>query len=212
MRGGWGRRAHLPVAKRGTLSPRGRGEREGERAVCFAVMRDERAVEIRLVRPAESAAYVAARQRALVDTPEAFAGSPGADAWSDEARARDRMGERWQAIAGAFVDGSVVGMAGAYRDHHLKMAHRVMVWGVWVAPEWRGRGIGERVVRLVIETASAWEGVRTVSLSVGAGQIGAQRLYARLGFVVWGVEPGVMVVDGAEHDEVHMQKRVVSEE
>ena len=192
-------------------SPRGRGE-GGERAVCFAVMADAHAAEIRLVKPEEAAAYVAMRREALVDTPLAFAGSPGADAPSDEVWVRERLGERWQAIAGAFVGTRMIGSAGVYRDHRMKMAHRAMIWGVWVSPEWRGRGVGERLVRMAMETASAWEGVRTVSLSVGAGQIGAQRLYARLGFVAWGVEPSVMVVDGAEHDEVHMQKRVRGEE
>ncbi|GAB3191390.1 ribosomal protein S18-alanine N-acetyltransferase [Nesterenkonia suensis] len=51
-----------------------------------------------------------------------------------------------------------------------------------VAPEAQGRGLGTRLLRLVVDTAAAW-GAEQVLLEVRADNDGAQCLYAREGFV-----------------------------
>ncbi|MFD6971868.1 GNAT family N-acetyltransferase [Streptomyces sp. NPDC059979] len=52
-----------------------------------------------------------------------------------------------------------------------------------VARAGRGRGVGEALVRACLERARAIEGVTAMVLSTQPGMAGAQRLYARLGFV-----------------------------
>ncbi|MEU3774016.1 GNAT family N-acetyltransferase [Streptomyces sp. NPDC032472] len=52
-----------------------------------------------------------------------------------------------------------------------------------VAPEARGKGVGEALVRACIERARALEGVTALVLSTQPAMLGAQRIYARLGFV-----------------------------
>ncbi|MEW2413958.1 GNAT family N-acetyltransferase [Streptomyces sp. NPDC046866] len=52
-----------------------------------------------------------------------------------------------------------------------------------VAREARGKGVGEALVRACIERARALEGVTAIVLSTQPAMRGAQRIYARLGFV-----------------------------
>jgi ribosomal-protein-alanine N-acetyltransferase len=53
---------------------------------------------------------------------------------------------------------------------------------VSVAPGWRRRGIGEGLIRAVLDCARE-RGVRQVFLEVRVSNVGAQRLYERFGFV-----------------------------
>ncbi|MFD8416659.1 GNAT family N-acetyltransferase [Streptomyces sp. NPDC059650] len=52
-----------------------------------------------------------------------------------------------------------------------------------VAPEARGAGVGEALVRACIGRARALDGVTALTLSTQPAMRGAQRIYARLGFV-----------------------------
>ncbi len=56
------------------------------------------------------------------------------------------------------------------------------IGGMGVAPDWRGRGLGERVMREVIAVARA-RGARRVGLEVLEPNVHAIRVYERLGFV-----------------------------
>ena len=84
------------------------------------------------------------------------------------------------------------------------MGHRAHVWGVYVSPPARGRGLGEAMMRRAVAVAAGWGGVTSVALSVSARSRAAIALYERVGFRAWGVEPGAVVLDGACVDEVHM--------
>jgi ribosomal protein S18 acetylase RimI-like enzyme len=141
----------------------------------------------------------------LADSPWAFAASPEDDMGLDVSVMKDRLGGPGQAVVGALEGERVlVATAGVYLDRHVKMAHRARVWGVYVTPRARGRGLGERVVRGVIELARTWPGVSSVGLSVSENAPAAMRLYTRLGFVEWGIEPGALRHDGRFYAEHHM--------
>jgi GNAT superfamily N-acetyltransferase len=60
---------------------------------------------------------------------------------------------------------------------------------MWVAPAWRGHGIGDRLVDAVLAWAVGG-GFATVGLWVAQGNARAERLYARHGFASTGrVQP-----------------------
>lgn len=52
-----------------------------------------------------------------------------------------------------------------------------------VAAEARGAGVGEALVRACVDRARALDGVSALVLSTQPAMLGAQRIYARLGFV-----------------------------
>ena len=159
--------------------------------------------EVRALTPEDAAAYLVLRREMLVDSPWAFASSVEDSDFEPETLAA-KLHEPGQAIVGGFDGERLVGAAGVYRDRHLKMAHRARVWGMYVTPPARGRGLGEKLLARAFEVARSWPGVDSVGLSVSANAPAALRLYQRLGFAEWGVEPATLVVDDVAYDEIHM--------
>lgn len=159
---------------------------------------------IRTLTPEDAPAYSRLRREMLRDSPLAFAASESSDVGVDPEKMAQRLADAGNRIVGAFESEALVGVAGVMRQHHPKMAHRAYIWGVYVTPSARGRGIGEGVMRAAIECAQSWPGVDSIGLSVSARTHHARRLYERLGFVAWGVEPGALRWEGEAYDEVHM--------
>lgn len=161
---------------------------------------------IRPLVPADAARYVALRREMLDDSPWAFAASPEDDQGVDESRVAANLAGPFSAIIGAFdSQGHLLGAAGLGRNRHVKMAHRGHIWGMYVTPRARGSGVAEAVLRRVFEVAKSWPGVNSVGLSVSENSPAAQRLYERLGFIAWGLEPDTIhLPDGRVFAEVHM--------
>lgn len=170
-------------------------------------------MHIRALTVEDVPAYVVLRREMLRDSPWAFAASEDADIGCDEVKMRARMAEPVQTMVGAFdadceqgaqPGAPLVGAGGLVGIHHAKMAHRVIIWGVYVSPRARGQGIGTGIIDALVKAARSWPGVDSVALSVSERSPAAQRLYERCGFVAWGREPRVLKVDGAVYDEIHM--------
>lgn len=164
---------------------------------------------VRLLNVADIPAYIALRREMLADSPWSFSASEADDRGLDAVFLAARLAESGQAIVGGFDEaGRLLGVAGLYRDPHIKMAHRARIWGVYVTPPARGAGLAARVVGAALETARSWSGVSSVGLSVSANSDTAQRLYKRLGFVAWGTEPDCLRLGDRSFDEVHMIARL----
>lgn len=101
-----------------------------------------------------------------------------------------------------------VGMSGVYRRSLARMQHVATIWGMYVRPAWRGRGLGSRLLRANVDWAQQ-SGVRVVRLAVVAGNTAAIRCYAENGFVVYGVEPEALRYGNAYYDELLMARRLV---
>lgn len=100
----------------------------------------------------------------------------------------------------------VIASAGVVRDTHVKTAHKVIIWGVYVWPTFRRRGLGRAVMQAAIDAASSWPGIDRLTLSASADSPEAIGLYESMGFTRWGEEPDAMRMDGASFDEVHLSK------
>jgi ribosomal protein S18 acetylase RimI-like enzyme len=165
-------------------------------------------VLIRALGEADAEAYVALRAEALVDSPLSFASAPGDDVASDVDFVRERLRERsGDAIFGAF-DGALVGSVNAMRDGHLKSAHKLNVFGMYVMPTHRQRGTGAMLIAAVIEHARELSGVEWIHLSVSSSAVEALRLYRAAGFEIWGTELDALRHDGRTVDEHHMALRL----
>jgi ribosomal protein S18 acetylase RimI-like enzyme len=152
--------------------------------------------------------YLELRRRALLDAPGAFAASPEDDLVATVEAFREQLERAPDSVViGAFRE-RLVGMAGLYRDRHRKSAHTLHLWGMYVAPEHRRWGIGAQLLAATIAHARTVPGVEWVRLSVSAAAPGAQRLYERAGFRVWGSEPDALRVGGEALVEHHMALRL----
>jgi RimJ/RimL family protein N-acetyltransferase len=79
-----------------------------------------------------------------------------------------------------------------------------MIWGVYVRPAYRKRGVARAVFRTLLERARMQEGLEQIVLTVAVDHPAAKRLYQSLGFEVFGHERHALKVDGAYVDEDHM--------
>ena len=156
--------------------------------------------------PSDAAAFQALRLAGLRDHPENF----GASHDKERQQSLDVVAERLapcpdRAIFGAEIDGALVGLIGVYREASQKQAHKGGIWGMYVDPVYRGKGIAAALVRRVLVFAAEREGWLQLKLSANAANTAAIRLYEAHGFVQYGLERGALMVDGVLHDEVLMQ-------
>jgi RimJ/RimL family protein N-acetyltransferase len=150
------------------------------------------------------------RKTALETQAEAFgeAVEEHLDTTVEAVAARLLAGGEESFVVGAFAGEALVGMAGFYRESRKKRRHRGWVWGMYVAANWRGQGVGRGLLEELIRRASALDGLRRILLSVSVTQSAARRLYESLGFQAYGAEPEALAADGRYLDEVHMSLKV----
>jgi ribosomal protein S18 acetylase RimI-like enzyme len=160
-------------------------------------------VNIRKLTETDAAALWKLRMQALETDPVAFAESPEEHKRTTvkEFASRLRSGGEGTFVVGAFDGGELVGMTGFYRDVHMKRQHIGHVWGVFVAPPARGKGVGRAMLNEVIRSAKALAGLRCVRLMVAVTQQSAQHLYEGAGFRVFGTEPTSLKIGDRFVDE-----------
>lgn len=167
-------------------------------------------MQIRRLDSADAAAFQALRLQGLVECPLAFAASPEDEAGEPvDAVAARLADDAHGCVFGAFDDrGELVGVVGLGRERMRKLAHKAVLWGMYVAPAARRQGLGRALIRRLLAEAAATPGVRQVTLGVHAGNHVARALYESFGFIAWGTEPGAAWVDGALRDETWMVCRL----
>ena len=160
---------------------------------------------VRVLGPDDAAAYQALRLQGLRECPLAFASSFEEEVETPLATVAERLAAQPdRAVFGVFAAQRLVGVLGLQREQMRKLAHKALLWGMYVAPQGRREGAGRRLVAAALSHAASALGVSRVTLYVNAQNVAAIALYRSLGFEAFGVEPGCMQVDGELHDEIYM--------
>lgn len=149
---------------------------------------------------------------ALLNSPEVF----GSDYnWfehlsllSKELRFTKYMNYPYQFLLGAVRDtGQIDGMVGFSCDFtQSKLRHKGKIWGAYVRPESRFKGIGTKLIESVIETAQNTVDCELIHLSVSTSNSDSYNLYLRMGFTVYGTELRALKVGDEYVDEYLMVK------
>lgn len=162
--------------------------------------------KIRLIELADLSAFRVLRRQALENHPAAFAKFPFEfDAISDQSLASMVCLDQNQFTFGIFLDsGDLVGMAGLFRGKHGKTAHKGTIWGVFVKPEFRGKGFAKELLTQVIAYAPTLKGVTLINLSVSQAQPAARALYLALGFKIFGKESRALKIEENYFAEEYM--------
>lgn len=162
---------------------------------------------------ADAERYARLRLRMLRDSPWAFSASPEDDKAQDVPHLAQRLTEHEYAVFAVEAEADaelqeLIASAGIARWASPKFRHRASVWGVFVEPAFRGKGLGRAVMSAAIDLARAWPGVDYIDLGVSERAAEALHLYKSLGFEPWGREPEATSIDGRRYDEFHMTLRL----
>jgi ribosomal protein S18 acetylase RimI-like enzyme len=148
--------------------------------------------EVRRVRAGEWRQYRELRLEALKDSPLAFveqyedALARADQFWRDrvDRGAAGRASSTFAAVRG----GRFIGMASCFIEKEITEYVSAHVVGVYVTPQWRGRGVAEAVMAEVLRWAREEVGADRIRLFVMESNIRAGAFYRRIGFVPTGVE------------------------
>lgn len=162
----------------------------------------------RLLGPGDAVAYRELRLLGLQESPAAFGSSHAQESARNLEFFEGRVNptaDQW--VLGILSEAGLVGVAGFVRDGGVKTRHKGCIWGMYVHPDWRGRGIGRQIMIAALARIDATPGLRWVRLSVTAGNTAALKLYESSGFVRYGEEPEALLVDGVYYATHYLVRR-----
>ena len=169
----------------------------------------ESKAEMRILTEVDTEAYWKLRLRALKEEPQSFGGSyeeavkiPLAEITPKLKSSQDSF------IVGAFCP-YLVGLVGCYRRSGLKLQHKGNIWGMYVAPEFRGKGLGKALMEKLIAHASTLPHLESLLLSVVTTNKVAQDLYLSLGFTTYGIERKILKIADRYFDEELMTRDLI---
>lgn len=101
-------------------------------------------------------------------------------------------------------DGKIVGITNAMAFKDFKRLHRAGL-GMTVRQEYRGQGLGEALLALLIECSRQMPGLATLELNVMAPNLPAHKLYQKFGFKECGrYEKAYRLESGEYVDDIMM--------
>ena len=163
-------------------------------------------MEIRLLTADDAEAFWHLRLEMLRNDPASFADSTEEHETTAVDSVRRRLEESDPAsnfVVGSFADGRLTGSAGFFRRPNNKERHKGHVWGVYVSPSQRGKGVGKALMLEIIHRARQIAGIEQITL-VASAKLPAQKLYEAVGFKGYGIEPHSLKI-GAEYvDDILM--------
>ena len=162
------------------------------------------APQIRILTESDVDSYWRLRLRALKEEPISFGSSyeESVDTPLDDVARRLAVSDS-EFVFGAF-DPDLVGTAGFYRHKGLKVRHKGTIWGMYIAPEKRGLGLGKAILDATIKQAAKLPDLEEVQLTVVTANEPAHRLYASMGFEVYGVDHRSLRIGNEYFDETLM--------
>lgn len=151
------------------------------------------------------------RKEALLNTPE----SHGSDYESYDALSyldKEHLFEKllnypFNYALGAFVDNTkAVGMTGfSCRHQNPMLRHKGYIWGMYVSPDARGKGIASQMLDSIVTSASEDISCEQLLLTVSSDNTDALKLYRTSGFIPYGTEFRALKIDPNSYiDEILM--------
>ena len=164
--------------------------------------------EIRQLKNKDALAYHELRLRGLREHPEAFTSSFEEESRKPLGWAQERLAHAPEApynfVLGALSDARLIGIVGVSVEPRAKIRHKGTVFGMYVAPEYAGRGVGQRLLTACIQRARGIPGLEQLQLTVTDSNARAKTLYEKAGFRAFGLEQDAIKVGEEYFHKCHM--------
>ena len=158
-------------------------------------------LEIKKLSPSDAVAFLDIRLIALRESPDSFiidiSEEEKETAQSILPRIYDENQPSEIFVIGAFEQGQLIGTSAFERETRYKLRHKGTLWGVFILPNYRKRGIARILVQKTIDTAKEIFELNQINIEV-SGEF-QRKFYESLGFVLWGVEK-----NGTKTDENYL--------
>ena len=161
-------------------------------------------MDIRILSAAEAEMYRDIRLEGLQINPEAFGSSFEEEKDFTLEQFAKRLESQGSYTFGTFYNEELVGVATLVQENKQKLRHKASIFAVYVSPKMRGHGIGRYLMGEIINKAKELEGIEQLNLTVVSTNASAKKLYASLGFEVFGTEKRALKVGQQYVDEDYM--------
>ncbi|WP_163103202.1 GNAT family N-acetyltransferase [Peribacillus alkalitolerans] len=161
-------------------------------------------MDIRILTENDAEKYRVIRLQCLKDAPEAFGSSYEEEKDKSLDSFKSRLQSDYSLTFGAFDGSELVGVVTLVKETRLKLKHRANIYAMYVSPEFRGTGMGKKLISAALNKAKEWTDVEQINLTVVSTNESAKRLYQSFGFEVFGEEKRALKLDDRYLDEQHM--------
>ncbi|HTE48810.1 MAG TPA: GNAT family N-acetyltransferase [Candidatus Paceibacterota bacterium] len=160
---------------------------------------------IEILGPDEWQEYKAIRLKAFKTDPTSFGESHEREEKKSENELRALLSDSNYKTYVAKIGDRVGAMVSynLFAPQHVE--HTAMISSVFTDPEFRRKGLGERLMKRVLSDLHNNQKTSRVRLSVGTEHVPAREMYKKLGFTEYGVAKREMKVGGKYYDQVHME-------
>ncbi|MEJ2506038.1 MAG: GNAT family N-acetyltransferase [Ignavibacteriaceae bacterium] len=142
------------------------------------------------------------RLEALLNSPTAF----GSSAEEEKLFKANEWKKRINNSIFATFNDKPVGIAVFIINEKIKTKHIANIYGIFVKKEFRGKGIGKKLINGTLKIISQNKSVSKIKLAVNPEQNAAVDLYKQFGFKVAGKLKNELRIDGKFYDELIMEK------
>lgn len=107
-------------------------------------------------------------------------------------------------ILGAFFKEGLVGMIGFFRPDRPKLERHGHIWGTFILPRYRGKGIAGQLLDELIKRAKQMNGVEQIQLTTLNRSKSSIALYRSRGFRIFATEKSAVKLGDQQFDELYM--------
>ena len=147
------------------------------------------------------------RLKALQTDPNVFGSNYEKESQMTEAEWRSRLQAKDNAIFLIFENETPIGMTGVSIDRNDPTKKTALLWGSWLAPHFRGKGLSELMYQARINWAKEQPTIEKIIVSHRASNLSSKYANRKHGFVLTHKTEKVWT-DGATEDEIFYELKI----